>query len=304
VPTSPTEHFRAPSVIYSMNTIRFGALALLLASGAAAQRPEFEVASVRVSSDTVAQQAAISLHIDGAQVRGRGLTLLDYVSIAYNKKRAQITGPDWIGSDRYDIAATLPSGASSAQIPEMLQVLLESRLQLKLHHDRKDFSVYALAQGKGPLKLKEIAADDDDQSEAKGAVNVSGAGSQNGVNINLGHGSSYSFANNRFEGKKLSMASFADTLERFTDRPVVDETGLKGRYDVAFDLSPEDYQALLIRSAVSAGVVLPPQALRILDTPAGSLPAIVQPLGLKMESRKSPLDIIVIDKVEKTPQAN
>ena len=152
----------------------------------------------------------------------------------------------------------------------MLQALLADRFQVKLHREKKEFPVYALLPGKGPLKLKESppekdADSDTDNGEPKGTVNIAGGGSGAGVGVNLGHGSSYSFANNRFEAKKLTMADFAANLERFADRPIVDMTGLKGRYDFALDFTPEDYRAMLIRAAISAGVNLPPQALRALD---------------------------------------
>jgi uncharacterized protein (TIGR03435 family) len=177
---------------------------------------------------------------------------------------------------------------------------------VKLHKEQKEFPVYTLLVGKGPLKLKETPPDSDaGKDEPKGTVNATGGGSAAGVSVNLGHGSSWSFVPNRFEAKKLTMEQFAGGLERFADRPIVDMTGIKGQYDLAFDVNPEDYQPMLIRSAVYAGVALPPQALRLLD---GSSPAALgdalQQIGLRLESRKAPLDVLVIDDALKTPTAN
>ena len=77
-----------------------------------------------------------------------------------------------------------------------------------------------------------------------------GAGSNQGVVVNLGQGSSFTFSNNKFEATRLTMASLAATLERFLDRPVVDMTDLKGSYNFSIDVTAEDYRAMLIRSAV------------------------------------------------------
>jgi uncharacterized protein (TIGR03435 family) len=125
------------------------------------------------------------------------------------------------------------------------------------------------------------------------------------VSVNLGGGSFYSFADNRLEAKKLTMERFVDILARFMDRPVVDMTGLTGSYDFVLNVSPEDYTAMLIRSAIAAGVVLPPQALRALDVASGdSLSGAFQKLGLSLTPRKAPLDVVVVDNMQKTPTNN
>jgi uncharacterized protein (TIGR03435 family) len=228
------------------------------------------------------------------------------VALQYRKNATLISGPDWASTERFDVVATLPAGSSSTQLPEMFQALLAERFGLKIHREKKEYPVYAIVVGKGPLKLKEMPPDpDSDKDEPKGTVNISGGGSAAGIGVNLGHGSSYSFANNRFEAKKLTMADFAANLERFTDRQVIDATDLKGHYDFAIDFTPEDYRALLIRAAINSGVVLPPQAMAALEGgSSGALSDAVQQLGLKLDSRKAPLDVIVIDDAQKTPTAN
>jgi uncharacterized protein (TIGR03435 family) len=276
-----------------------------LASVAFAQ-PAFEVASIRPSSQQLDQRVDVGLHIDGAQFRVGSFSLRDYLGMAYRMKPYQISGPDWIASERFDLAATLPAGVSTDLIPEMLQALLAERFQVKLHRDKKEFPVYVLEIGKGPLKLQASPLDPDAaDADGKGVANVAASGSGQGVFVNLGHGSSYSFANNRFEAAKLTMADWTGNLERFMDRPVVDMTGLKGNYDFALDLTEEDYRMMLVRSGVNAGVVLPPQALRLLEGGAPvSLFDAVQKLGLKLDARKAPLDVMVIDEARKTPTDN
>ena len=137
------------------------------------------------------------------------------------------------------------------------------------------------------------------------AVNVAVSGSAAGVSVDLGNGSYYTFANNQFEFKKTSMNVVAERLERFMDRPIVNMTALTGNYDLTLPLTPEDYRALLVRSAVNAGVDLPPPALRLLDAgPPVSLFDAIDQLGLHLDARKLPLDMIVVDSAVQTPTDN
>ncbi len=278
--------------------------ALSLASAQTAPVPHFEVATVHPSAEGPQNQVKVGLHIDGAQVRIVSLTLKDYVGMAYRVRTSQVFGPDWISSDRFDIAATIPQGHKPGEFREMLQALLAERFQFKFHTEQRQFSVYALVPGKRPLKLKP-APPDEDKGNASEPLEVTGGGSVAGVNVNLGHGSSWSFAPNRFEAKKLSMEVFASNLERFADRPIVDKTGLNGQFDFTFDINPEDYQPMLIRSAIAAGVSLPPPALRLLDgSSSASLSDALEQIGLRLEPRKEPLDVMVVDSANKTPSEN
>jgi uncharacterized protein (TIGR03435 family) len=288
-------------------------LAALSAGFLLAQAPpdrKFEVASIRPSQPTELDRVGIGLHLDGAQVRINALPLRDYIARAYRLKLYQVTGPDWLTSERFDLSAKLPEGSSSDQIPEMLQSLLTERFQMKLHRDKKELPVYALIIGKPPLKLQESAGDASASVPIKGDVNVAvsaGAAPSGavGVSVNLGNGSYYTFANGKFEIKKVGMAMLTQQLERYVDRPIIDMTGLKGNYDLTVTVTPEDAQTMMIRAAVNAGLVLPPQALQLLDN--GSIPSLfdgMQQLGLKMEARKAPLDMLVVDQASKKPTEN
>jgi uncharacterized protein (TIGR03435 family) len=280
------------------------AIAPLTAVGQeAAPRLEFEVASIRPSvAVSAAGQVQVGLHIDGQMVRINYLSLGEYIAMAYSLKLYQVVGPDWLAADRYDISAKLPEGSKRDQVAKMLQALLQDRFQLKSHTDSKEFPVYALVAGKNGIKMKESSLDDTD---AAGTTNVAASGGRGGVSGSLGNGAAFAFSNNQFEGKKLTMPSFADTLSRFMDRPVVDMTNLKGNYDFVLKLTAEDYMAMLIRSAISAGVNLPPEALRALDNASDeSLYSSLEALGLKLEKRKAPLPVLVVDHMEKSPTSN
>src|ERR1700692_3185171 len=121
-------------------------LTILGASFLLAQAPQnlkFEVASVRPSQPMGTERVDVGVHVDGAQVRMVALPMRDYIARAYRMKLYQVTGPEWLTSERYDVNAKLPEGSTPDQIPEMLQSLLEERFQIKLHREKKELPVYA-----------------------------------------------------------------------------------------------------------------------------------------------------------------
>jgi uncharacterized protein (TIGR03435 family) len=134
---------------------------------------------------------------------------------------------------------------------------------------------------------------------------VSGTGNNSGVSLDLGAGRSFNLADNQIQIRGMTMADTAETLTRFVDRPVVDQTGLTKAYDLTLDLTPDEFNAIRVRSAVNAGVPLPPQALRILDnTSPDTLSSPLSKYGLTFEARKSPLEVIVVESASKTPTEN
>ncbi len=278
-------------------------LAILLTTAAAFAQPlQFEVASIRPSAPTAPDTVNIGLRMDGQQAHIASFSLRNYLAMAFDVRPAQISGPEWLAETRFDINATLPAGSSTKDIPKMLQSLLTDRFGLKFHKEQKEFPVYALVPGTRPLALKPVAAD---AAAQDGKVDVAATGSGQGVAVNLGGGASYTFANNMLEGKKLDMPTLVDTLETYMDRPIVDQSNLKGYYDVTLEITPEDYRVMLIRAAMANGIVLPPQAQRLLDgatTP--SLFDAIEKQGLKLDTRRFPLDLIVVDQISKSPTEN
>ena len=308
--------------------------AVVLAAGVAmgqtaAAGPAFEVASVKAAApldrgQLLSGQMHVGMKIDAARVDIGSLSLADLIRVAYRVKSYQVSGPDWMASERFDVLAKLPEGASREQVPEMLQALLAERFKLTVHRESKEHAVYALVVGKNGPKLKESPPDADAPAgggapatadDANPQVRVSGRGENTQVSISGGqigtaHMSMGPGGTMHLEAPTMNMAAFADTLSRFFDRPVVDLTELKGTYQVALDLSMED----LRNAARSAGLMglgmgggrdgaRPPSDAA--SDPGGlSIFAAVQQLGLKLEPRKAPLDLIVIDHLEKTPTEN
>src|SRR5690348_13010954 len=106
-----------------MSIAKIGLGMVLCAAAVFGQNPtrlSFEVASIRSSVGTPSQGVAVGARIDGAQFRTTYLTLKDYSGMAYRLKLYQMSGPDWIGTDRFDVAGTLPQGSLPSQAPAMM----------------------------------------------------------------------------------------------------------------------------------------------------------------------------------------
>src|SRR5215470_18005259 len=136
----------------------------------AATALSFEVASIKPSQEITpalgkAVIASGKLHIgmsvDAARVEIGFMSLADLIPIAFAVKPYQVSGPEWMKVQRFDILAKMPDGATKEQVPEMLQALLGERFKLKVHRENRDYAVYGLVVGKGGSKLKETPPDTD-----------------------------------------------------------------------------------------------------------------------------------------------
>lgn len=313
---------------------------LALAAGAALAQapaaPAFEVASIKpVDIPTPAQIMSGKIHagmkIDAARVDIGLTSLLELICKAYDVKPYQVQGPGWlngqVSAQRFDIIAKMPEGATKDQVPQMLQSLLAERFKLAIHHESKDQAVYVLVAAKGGPKLKESAPipaapppEGGPAAASTGSSEVTFKPSGSGGTVSDGEGMQQK-VNVSPDGKihldfsGITMAKFVQgAVTPFVDRPVVDETGLKGRYEISMELSMADAMA----AARKAGAAVPanapgaaggsPDAARpadaASDSSTGSIFTTLQTLGLKLEPRKIPIDLIVVDKVEKLPTDN
>jgi uncharacterized protein (TIGR03435 family) len=275
------------------------AMTSTLAQSPRPARVEFEVAVIRPTAT-----AARAIRIDGAQVHFTGFLLREYVARAYQVRVSQVIGPDWLSSSPFDIDAKFPEGSSPAQVTDMLQALLADRFSLEQHREQKEMPVYAIVVGKPPLKLKDSVSDSNADSRIEALVNITVDTSGGRTAVDLGHGSSYTVRDGKFEGKRFTGAMLASTLERYCDRPVLDMTGVTSVFDFSFDATPEESQVLGMRAALYAGVTLPPQLLNQLDAGGNPLIDAMQQLGLKLDARKALIDVLVVDGVRRTPREN
>ena len=249
----------------------------------AESRLTFEVASVRSSGPISMKNAdeikrGAGLQVDGAQVDIWMMSLAELVREAYSLRSFQYSGPSWMASERYDIHAKLPSGATPAQAPAMLQTLLAERFQLSFHRESKEHQVYALVVGKNGSKLQPAVSGPDASGRAQKMVPVEGA-----LRVD----------------RDMTMPALCDFLGRFVDRPLVDMTGLADTYQVTFDIPTEELKrAKIAAEGMHAGETAS-------DPSSGSAVfAAIQPLGLKIEPRKMTVDVLVVDHAEKVPTEN
>ncbi len=198
----------------------------------------------------------------------RNVSMKSAIQWAYGVKNYQVSGPGWIETERYDIAGKAAGEVSEDQLRLMLQTLLADRFKVNFHREEKVLAIYALTVGKGGPKFKESA------TQGEMAVQPGGRG--------------------RFTGavQRITMAQAADFLSQAPlGRPVVDDTGLKGRYDISIDVG-----AYLANEAQIKEMQADPTQL--------IFTVIEEQLGLKLESRKSPVQLIVVDSAEKVPTEN
>lgn len=233
---------------------------------ASAQAPQIlEVASVRPIRNVTTESNFDS-------VRGRltatNVTVKELIRIAYSVKDYQLErAPGWLGSERFDIVAKSVSGSASSFDEEKLLVreLLADRFQLKTHQESKQMSVYLLVVAKGGPKL---TAHNDAATRTRG-----GCG--------------------RLVGRRITLDGIATMLSRPLDREVLNRTGLSGEYDIQLDFTLDSGPCRRGAESQGGSGANDPSGLPSIFT------ALQQQLGLKLESSKGPVDILVVDRVER-----
>jgi len=298
----------------------------------------FDVASIKPSGDIMAIISAgkmpnIGVKVDAQRVTAGYLTLAQLITYAYKVKPYQVSGPDWMKTAHWDIEATLPDGAKEDQVPEMMQTLLADRFKLVIHHDSKDLPVLALEVGKNGVKMQPSppdpapsatpAPDDKDTTVVKGPdgsdmkVKTTGRMGEGGsVQVSGGRGGPVKVSMDNgmmhMEATKMTMDLLTQQLTAYLNQPVIDKTELKGSYVVALDLSIDDLRAIAASAgfgAVMGGGPAPAQAgssatPTASDPSGGSVYQSIEKLGLKLSKEKLPVEMIVVDHLEKTPTEN
>jgi uncharacterized protein (TIGR03435 family) len=234
-------------------------------AGAADTRPAFEVASVKPDAS---ETGVDRIDFSKGSVIIVNVSLKRLIGMAYGVAEGRdylFSGPQWVDSERFDITAKFPPETPKAEVLLMLQRLLEERFALKLHREDREFSVYALTIAKGGPKLHPTLKPGPYRFSAQ-----------------PGHATGFS----------LSMPQFADRLSRPVfqlERQVVDFTGLTGEFDIAIDWRPERTV-----SDDDPGALAKPSIFSALSGQ----------LGLKLEPRKTRLDVLVVDSANKVPTPN
>jgi len=223
----------------------------------------FEVASVKPSNTDV--RGVKMQFTPGGGVTIVNASLKQIILMAYDVERFQVSGgPNWIDSDRFDIVATASSDTDLNETRQRLQTLLRDRFQLTVHTETKEGSVYALAPAKGGAKLR---------------ASVEGF---EGISARPG----------TWVAERAEIGALVHMLSGYLARPVNDETGLKATYAFKLEWTP-DMGGVNPEKAEAAG------AAPVDPTGPSIFSALQEQLGLKLESRKGPIENIIIDRAER-----
>ena len=285
---------------------------------------EFEVASIKPSA--VPGGAVIRLGQRGGPGSGDPgrvtysfSTIRDLILDAYGVKRNQVSGgPNWLDSERFDIVAKVPAGSTKEQVKVMLQNLLAERFHLTLHHETKELPVYALVVGaKGP-KLKDSAHDSPKESALPPRPGIRGMKiGADGCPVTppMAAGRSGNFTIMMPNGECMisngqTMDGLAKELSSRFDRPVIDQTGLKGEYDLRLRYDPSSMPRVRggpmgkdVGDEAGPGAAGGDPANRgsADGGPPSIFTALQEQLGLKLEAKRAPVGLLLIDHVEKLP---
>jgi len=242
------------------------ALAFLAVAGLvlAQQAPKFEVASIKPNKS--ADNNGTWRYDDHGKFIGENIPVKFLILTAFRLKEAQLSGlPAWADSEKYDIEAKAEGKTTQDQNIAMLQNLLADRFNFKHHQAKKTMPVYFLVRAKRGMKAPE-SADGPCPTDA-----ICGA---------------WFSRRNQIEGTRITTAQLADALTFQLDRIVVDRTGLRNTFDIKLTWSPE-----------------PDSGDKSGDVDGASIfTAVQEQLGLKLEAAKAPVDILVVDHVERASE--
>jgi uncharacterized protein (TIGR03435 family) len=283
-------------------TILLGALCALesVSSWAhPADDPTFEVASVKLAVPPEGRNAITTVRMDGGpgtqdptRIDYQNVSISNLITQAYGLNHWQLSGgPDWMNMPLYDITARVPAGATKEQFQLMLQNLLAQRFSLQVHRETKELPTYSLTVGKNGSKLKpHVEVPSPPDTDGKPAPEESGRPKlgADGYPI-LSGGTTMAMMNGRARVQMIDkdVAWLVGQLSAQLGGPVSDETGLTGKYDIALYWSSRR-----------------PNAQTDADNEPDLIAAVQQQLGLRLEKKKGPSEMLAIDHVDKEPTGN
>jgi uncharacterized protein (TIGR03435 family) len=261
-----------------------------------AQDERFEVVSIRrVEIENVSAGVPVFPSTGGigtstpTRINYHGTWLSGLIAQAFDVRPDQISGvPELVKDARYDIVAAIPEGATKQQFNHMLGNMLRDRFHLRFHLEQKAQPVYALRISKNGPKLKETARVDGDMVAPKGGIGAQGPDGFPVLPPTYKGAVGRPGPNGMFlTGQDVSIAEIASWFETKAGRPIVDETGLTGRYDVKVHFE-----------WIRRGPGTEP------STAPSVFTAVEEQLGLKLESASRPLDHLVVESIDREPTEN
>jgi uncharacterized protein (TIGR03435 family) len=273
-----------------------------------ATRPAFEVATIKPAPPYNGGPMRVGFDGGpGSKDPGRwstqNMSLKNLITFAYNLKQYEIVIPEWTSTERFDVHAKVPEGATKDDLKLMVQSLLEERFKLTFHREQKEMAGYELAVAKNGPKLKEAASqapsDADATPKPPGPLKM---GADGYPILPAGRGSSMAIMNGRARmvDREMTIEALASQISTQIGKPVADATGLKGKYDVVLSWVTESARTRPIGAGGADG------AVGIAQDESGPtiFAALQEQLGLKLEQKKTTISIMVVDKIEKTPTEN
>lgn len=248
---------------------------------AAAQTPSFDVTSVKRNTSG---ENRFSITQNGRTYTATNVPIIMIIREAFGLSFESFRlegGPSWISSDRYDILATLPENVRPGERPAMLRALLVDRFKITVHNETKEGPIYALVLARPDGKLGPGLTRANVDCEAIATAARKGGPPQPGASDVCASG----MGGGRITGKGRTMAQLAAMLPRAVQRRVVDKTGLQGGFDFELRYSDQD---TTLRTDPATGGELP-----VIFT------AIQEQLGLRLESARGPVEMVVIDRIER-----
>ena len=289
------------------------------AFGQASSRVAFDVASVRIgSSDKRPSQRISDARVDITNTPMRSILLTSFGLTAPTDFR--LAAPGWVDQTRMDISATIPAGRSRRDIPEMLRNLLTERFGLATHPELRPMDVYELEVAKGGLQIVEVPPLDELTKELQSvaaekkptdSVSETIDGPVRTAMISLGVRTTTTrsrydrtFTERRtqvIDAARMSMTDLVSVLLTTVDAPVIDKTGLTGLYQFKVELPPD---ATSIRRLREQGITTTVQGTPLTEPTGYSVFKALEGLGLKLERRRSPVEVVVVDRLNATPTPN
>jgi uncharacterized protein (TIGR03435 family) len=276
-----------------MKQSRLAAFALFsLSAGAIGQRtahPEFEVASIKPAAPDA---RGTSVRPVGNGISITNMTLKEMITLAYRVQPFQVSGgPAWLDSVHYNVTAKSETAPKMEDVPLMIQALLADRFQLALHHESKELPIYAIVLARKDGRLGPNLTESKEGSCTPMDPTKPPPPPKPGEPPLLGCGGMMTGLDRlRAVGMRIDGL---ESLSRLLGRTVVDKTGLTGVYDMKAEWTLDDNQLANI-TAPGAPRPTPP------DNAGPSIfTAFQEQLGLKLESQKGPVDVLVLDRAEK-----
>ncbi|SPE38822.1 conserved hypothetical protein [Candidatus Sulfopaludibacter sp. SbA3] len=267
--------------------------------------PAFEAASVKPAPS---QSARTSMRggpgtPDVGQITFTSVTLINVLVRAYNVKAYQVTGPDWLGSRRYDIVAKIPPGTTKEQFSLMLQNLLVERFHLVLHHETKEFQGFELVTGRNGPKLKASPEADQMASPAPETASppkrdANGFPQLDAPGLVMMEGVRGKAVVSFLTARAQPLSALAEMISREFRMPVMDKTGLTGKFDFTLEFAPQPPGALIPPSLTEG------PSNTVDESGANLTTAVQQQLGLRLNSSKVPLDMLIVDRADQVPVEN